>query len=131
MVAGDGQRWPGDRQKSGALLVDTLFDLALTQQMLDARARRSPPQRRSTHAGQRTRERRSLLRLNQLVTGAQIIASAASAAEMESLRHRGLMRSPSSISDPKRPSICASRSVAFRFDNIDLAAPDPLHSASH
>ena len=78
LVAGDG----------GSLLVDTLFDLALTQEMLDAMSSvmsTNPVQTLvNTHANG------DHCYGNQLVTGAEVIASAASAAEMEALPPAGL-----------------------------------------
>ena len=48
----------GDR----SLLVDTLFDLKLTREMLDAMRRATPAAAVDRHAGQHPRQRRSLLR---------------------------------------------------------------------
>jgi cyclase len=73
LVAGDG----------ASLLVDTLFDLALTRDMLDAMGSITGtcPIRTlvNTHANG------DHCYGNQLVTGAEVVASAASAAEMEAL----------------------------------------------
>src|SRR5579885_3409535 len=76
-----------------SLLVDTLFDLKLTREMLDAMRRATPAAARigtllNTHSnGDHTYG-------NQLVEGAEIVASSACAEEM---RHQGQPLAPGSI----------------------------------
>ena len=67
----------------GSLLVDTLFDLALTQDMLDAMAAVTATKPIETLVN--THANGDHCYGNQLITGAEVIASAASAAEMEGL----------------------------------------------
>jgi glyoxylase-like metal-dependent hydrolase (beta-lactamase superfamily II) len=67
----------------GSLLVDTLFDLKLTQEMLDAMA--SVTSTKPIETLVNTHANGDHCYGNQLVTGAEVIASAASAAEMENL----------------------------------------------
>ena len=67
----------------GSLLVDTLFDLKLTQEMLDAMAAVTSTKPIETLVN--THANGDHCYGNQLITGAEVIASAASAAEMENL----------------------------------------------
>jgi len=67
----------------GSLLVDTLFDLKLTQDMLDAMASITSTKPIDTLVN--THANGDHCYGNQLVTNAEVIASAASAAEMENL----------------------------------------------
>lgn len=67
----------------GSLLVDTLFDLGLTREMLDAMA--GVTSTRPIETLVNTHANGDHCYGNQLVTGAEVIASAASAAEMENL----------------------------------------------
>jgi cyclase len=71
------------RGDGGSLLVDTLFDLALTRAMLDAMAPITDTAPIATLVN--THANGDHCFGNQLVTGAEVIASAASAAEMEAL----------------------------------------------
>lgn len=68
-----------------SLLVDTLFDLKLTQEMLDAMRRAEPRAAESIGTLVNTHSNGDHCHGNQLVTGAEIIASTASAEEMNEL----------------------------------------------
>ncbi len=78
LAAGDG----------ASMLVDTLFDLALTQDMLDAMAAVTDTKPIGTLVN--THANGDHCYGNQLITGAEVITSAASAAEMEALPPAGL-----------------------------------------
>ncbi len=108
--------------EGGSLLVDTLFDLALTQQMLDAMASVIDTVPIETLVN--THANGDHCYGNQLVTGAEIIASAASAAEMESLPPSGLAKLLEIDLGPQVTQYLHDSFGAFRFDNIDLRAPD-------
>lgn len=112
LVVGDG----------GSLLVDTLFDLALTQQMLDAMASVVATVPIETLVN--THANGDHCYGNQLITGAEIIASAASAAEMENLPPSGLAKLLEIDLGPQVTQYLQDSFGAFRFDNIDLRAPD-------
>jgi cyclase len=68
-----------------SLLVDTLFDLKLTQEMLDAMRAAAPTATGQFDTLVNTHANGDHCHGNELVTGAEIIASAASAAEMNEL----------------------------------------------
>jgi cyclase len=68
-----------------SLLVDTLFDLKLTQEMLDAMRAAEPGATHQFDTLVNTHANGDHCHGNELVTGAEIIASAASAAEMNEL----------------------------------------------
>jgi len=68
-----------------SLLVDTLYDLKLTREMLDAMAGAEPLAARSFNTLVNTHANGDHCHGNELVHGAQIIASKASAAEMQEL----------------------------------------------
>ena len=110
LIVGDGT----------SLLVDTLFDLALTQRMLDtlsAHTRAAPIATVvNTHANG------DHCFGNQLVDGAEIVASAATAAEMPEVPPALLAQlnaAPGEIGDMFR-----SFFGAFQFDGIELRLPD-------
>jgi cyclase len=68
-----------------SLLVDTLFDLKMTQEMLDAMRSAQPTATAQFDTLVNTHANGDHCHGNELVTGAEIIASAASAAEMNEL----------------------------------------------
>lgn len=68
-----------------SLLVDTLFDLKMTQEMLDAMRAAAPTATGQFNTLVNTHANGDHCHGNELVTGAEIIASAASAAEMNEL----------------------------------------------
>ncbi|ACY17030.1 MBL fold metallo-hydrolase [Haliangium ochraceum] len=110
LIVGDGT----------SLLVDTLFDLALTQRMLDtlsAHTRAAPIATVvNTHANG------DHCFGNQLVDGAEIVASAATAAEMPEVPPALLAQlnaAPGEIGELFR-----SFFGAFQFDGIELRLPD-------
>jgi cyclase len=109
-----------------ALLVDTLFDLKLTREMLEAMRRAEP--KAAEHIGTlvNTHSNGDHTFGNQLVTGAEIIASKACAEEM---RHdNGAQR----LAEMKRASAARASEAAeflaeifapFEFDGIDVTMP--------
>ncbi len=106
---------------SESLLVDTLFDLELTQRMLDAMASltATAPIRQlvNTHANG------DHCYGNELVTGAEIIGSVASAEEMESLPPATLARMTAGGMGELLDAYMADAFGPFRFDNITLTPP--------
>jgi cyclase len=116
LVRGDG----------GSLLVDTLFDLDLTRAMLDAMAPITATDPIATLVN--THANGDHCYGNQLVGGAEVIASAASAAEMEQLPPSAL-----SLMTTMDLGDAANRYVRdafgpFRFDDIDPPHPDRTFS---
>lgn len=118
LVAGD----------DGSLLVDTLFDLALTRDMLDAMAPVTA-----------TRPVRTLVNThangdhcygNQLVAGAEVVASAASAAEMEALPPAGLAAMMGMDFGEPTNTYLAQAFGAFTFTGIDPPKPDRTFSGA-
>ncbi len=83
MAGGGGATPAWSHRQDGSLLVDTLFDLTLTQEMLDAMA--SVTSTKPIETLVNTHANGDHCYGNQLVAGAEVIASAASAAEMEKL----------------------------------------------
>ena len=104
--------------EEGSLLVDTLFDLRLTREMLDAMgavtATRPIQTLVNTHANG------DHCYGNQLVTGAQVIASAASAAEMENLPPAAMAAMMGSDFGP-----LLNRYLEESFGSFDFADIDP------
>jgi glyoxylase-like metal-dependent hydrolase (beta-lactamase superfamily II) len=112
LVRGDG----------GSLLVDTLFDLDLTRAMLDAMAPITAADPIATLVN--THANGDHCYGNQLVTGAEVIASAASAAEMESLPPSTLaMMTSLDLGDAANRYVKAAFGP-FRFDDIEPPHPD-------
>jgi glyoxylase-like metal-dependent hydrolase (beta-lactamase superfamily II) len=86
-----------------SLLVDTLFDLALTREMLDAMRAAEPRAARAIGTLVNTHANGDHCHGNQLVEGAEIIASSASAKEMAELTPEamaGLMRGVAADASP-------------------------------
>jgi glyoxylase-like metal-dependent hydrolase (beta-lactamase superfamily II) len=107
-----------------SLLVDTLFDLALTQEMLDAMRDAEPAARRigtvvNTHANG------DHCHGNQLVEGAEIIASTASAEEMSELPPAAMAQMMKVFRDDPSPLGRFARHCfgAFEFEGIRLTPP--------
>jgi cyclase len=106
-----------------SLLVDTLFDLRLTAEMLDAMRRAAPAARRigtlvNTHANG------DHCYGNQLVEGATIVASEASAQEMDELppdRMASILQSAEALG--AGGAFLARCFGAFRFDGITHTPP--------
>lgn len=118
LVRGDG----------GSLLVDTLFDLVLTREMLDAMAPvtgTAPIQTLvNTHANG------DHCYGNQLVTGAEVIASAASAAEMEALPPSALAAMLGlDLGEPANGYLRRAFG-AFEFEGIEAPHPDRTFEGS-
>jgi glyoxylase-like metal-dependent hydrolase (beta-lactamase superfamily II) len=108
-----------------SLLVDTLFDLQLTREMLDAMQAAEPKATRRIGTLVNTHANGDHCHGNQLVEGAEIIASSAAAEEMAELPPEamaGLMRA---LSDDPRPLGRYFRHCfgAFRFDGIRHTPP--------
>jgi cyclase len=110
LVRGDG----------GSLLVDTLFDLRLTRAMLDAMAPITATDPIQTLVN--THANGDHCYGNQLVTGAEVIASAASAAEMEALP-------PSALDVMKTLDLgdAANRYVQGAFGPFSFVDIEPPH----
>ena len=116
------------RGGGGSLLVDTLFDLALTREMLEAMAPITSTDPIdvlvNTHANG------DHCYGNQLVTGAEVIASAASAAEMEALPPSTLSTMTSlDLGDAANAYVKAAFGP-FRFDDIEPPHPDRTFAGS-
>ncbi len=107
LVAGDGS----------SLLVDTLFDLALTQEMLDAMAAVTETAPVSTLVN--THANGDHCYGNQLVTGAEVIASAASAAEMDAMPPAGLAAMMAADFGPVTNRYVQEAFGPFTFTGID------------
>jgi cyclase len=107
-----------------SLLVDTLFDLDLTGEMLSALRETTPAAARiasvvNTHANG------DHCYGNALVAGAEIVASQACAAEMAALPPAalaGLMQAAPDMGEPG--AFLLDIFGAFNFDDIELAAPN-------
>jgi glyoxylase-like metal-dependent hydrolase (beta-lactamase superfamily II) len=116
LVRGDG----------GSLLVDTLFDLKLTRAMLDAMAPITATDPIevlvNTHANG------DHCYGNQLVTGAEVVASAASAAEMESLPPTALSLMTSLDLGDAANRYVQDAFGPFHFDDIEPPHPDRTFS---
>lgn len=111
-----------------SLLVDTLFDLALTQDMLDAMGSVIDTKPISTLVN--THANGDHCYGNQLVTGAQVIASAASAAEMESLPPAALAAMMNADFGPLANRYLAESFGPFTFTGIDPPRVDRTFSGS-
>jgi len=116
------------RGDGGSLLVDTLFDLDLTRAMLDAMAPITATAPIATLVN--THANGDHCYGNQLVTGAEVIASAASAAEMEQLPPSTLgMMTSLDLGDATNRYIKAAFGP-FTFDDIEPPHPDRTFSGS-
>jgi cyclase len=116
------------RGDGGSLLVDTLFDLALTRSMLDAMAPITATAPIATLVN--THANGDHCYGNQLVTGAEVIASAAAAAEMEQLPPStlGLMTSLD-LGDATNRYVRMAFGP-FTFDDIEPPHPDRTFSGA-
>jgi cyclase len=116
------------RGDGGSLLVDTLFDLNLTRAMLDAMAPITATAPVVTLVN--THANGDHCYGNQLVTGAEVIASAASAAEMEQLPPSTLgMMTSLDLGDATNRYI-AKAFGPFAFDGIEPPRPDRTFSGA-
>jgi glyoxylase-like metal-dependent hydrolase (beta-lactamase superfamily II) len=109
---------------ASSLLVDTLFDLHLTGEMLAALREATPAAERITTVVN-THANGDHCYGNALVAGADIVASQACAAEMAALPPAalaGLMRAAPDMGEPG--AFLLDIFGAFRFDGIELVAPD-------
>ncbi|MET0147788.1 MAG: MBL fold metallo-hydrolase [Acidimicrobiales bacterium] len=116
------------RGGGGSLLVDTLFDLALTRSMLEAMAPITATAPIATRVN--THANGDHCYGNQLVTGAEVIASAAAAAEMEPLPPSplGLMTSLD-LGDTTNRYVRMAFGP-FTFDDIEPPHPDRTFSGA-
>ena len=103
---------------SGSLLVDTLFDLKLTEEMLDAMSAITSTKPIETLVN--THANGDHCYGNQLVTGAEVIASAASAAEMEGLPPSAMHAMMQADFGPE-----LNRYLAESFGPFDFSAIEP------
>jgi cyclase len=112
----------------GSLLVDTLFDLALTRQMLDAMggitATRPIGTVVNTHANG------DHCYGNQLVSGAEVVASAASAAEMDALPPSALAAMMAARFGDPLDRYLEQAFGPFTFTGIDPPRPDRTFSGT-
>jgi glyoxylase-like metal-dependent hydrolase (beta-lactamase superfamily II) len=108
-----------------SLLVDTLFDLALTREMLEAMRGAEPRAARAIRTLVNTHANGDHCHGNQLVEGAEIIASTASAREMEELPPEALAALLRQIADDPSPAARFMRHIfgPFRFDGIRHTPP--------
>lgn len=112
-----------------SLLVDTLFDLALTQRMLDE-MRRATPAARSIDVVVNTHANGDHCWGNQLVAGARIIASRAAAAEMPELPPQILAQLMRQAPAMGQLGAYLTRIFgAFAFDGITLTPPTETFDA--
>ena len=114
LIVGDGT----------SLLVDTLFDLSLTQAMLDTLAPHTSAAPIDTVVN--THANGDHCYGNQLVDGAEIVASAATAAEMSEVPPAllaGLNKAPGEVGELFR-----SFFGEFEFDGIEVRQPDRTFS---
>lgn len=116
LVSGDG----------ASLLVDTLFDLALTRDMLDAMAPITSTNPIGTLVN--THANGDHCFGNQLVTGAEVVASAASAAEMEDLPPAGLEAMMNTDFGETANQYLQESFGAFTFAGIDPPTVDRTFS---
>jgi glyoxylase-like metal-dependent hydrolase (beta-lactamase superfamily II) len=108
-----------------SLLVDTLFDLKLTREMLDAMRRAEPQATAQIDALVNTHSNGDHTFGNQLVGGAEIIASKACAEEMI---HDGGAKRLAEMKRHAAPTSLAGKFLAeifapFDFDGIDVTMP--------
>lgn len=101
----------------GSLLVDTLFDLRLTQDMLDAMASVTATKPIETLVN--THANGDHCYGNQLVTGAEVIASAASALEMENLPPAAMAAMMGGDFGPQLNRYLDEAFGPFEFDGIE------------
>ena len=108
-----------------SLLVDTLFDLALTQEMLDAMRAAEPRAARTIRTLVNTHANGDHCHGNQLVEGAEIIASTASAKEMSELPPEALAGLMRGVADDPSPVARYFRHCfgKFQFEGIRHVAP--------
>ncbi|HYF47097.1 MAG TPA: MBL fold metallo-hydrolase [Acidimicrobiales bacterium] len=116
LVRGDG----------GSLLVDTLFDLALTREMLEAMAPITATDPIETLVN--THANGDHCYGNQLVAEAEVIASAASAAEMDALPPSALAVMTSLDLGDAGNRYVRGAFGPFRFDDIEPPHPDRTFS---
>ncbi len=106
----------------GSLLVDTLFDLDLTRDMLDAMSAVTATKPIATLVN--THANGDHCYGNQLVTGAEVIASAASAAEMEGLPPSAMAAMMKADFGPELNRYLAEAFGPFDFDGIEAPRID-------
>jgi glyoxylase-like metal-dependent hydrolase (beta-lactamase superfamily II) len=108
-----------------SLLVDTLFDLALTREMLDAMRAAEPRAARAIRTVVNTHANGDHCHGNQLVAGAEIIASTASAQEMAELPPEALAAIVRRIQQDPSPTARFMRHCfgAFDFEGIRHTPP--------
>jgi glyoxylase-like metal-dependent hydrolase (beta-lactamase superfamily II) len=108
-----------------SLLVDTLFDLKLTQEMLDAMRRAEPRAAASIGTLVNTHANGDHCHGNQLVAGAEIIASTASAEEMDELPPEAMAALMRQIADDPGPLASFMRHCfgAFDFEPVKHTPP--------
>lgn len=114
------------RGDGGSLLVDTLFDLLLTRAMLDAMAPITATAPIATLVN--THANGDHCYGNQLVTGAEVIASADCAAEMEQLPPSTLGKMTSLDLGEATNRYIAMAFGPFTFDDIEPPHPDRTFS---
>jgi glyoxylase-like metal-dependent hydrolase (beta-lactamase superfamily II) len=108
-----------------SLLVDTLFDLELTREMLEAMRSAEPRAARAIRTLVNTHANGDHCHGNQLVEGAEIIASTASAKEMAELPPEALAALMKQIAADPSPAARFMRHIfgPFRFDGIRHTPP--------
>jgi len=108
-----------------SLLVDTLFDLKLTQEMLDAMRDAEPRAARSIGTLVNTHANGDHCHGNQLVAGAEIIASTASAEEMNELPPEAMAAMMKQLGDDPSPFAAYMRHCfgPFEFDDVKHTPP--------
>lgn len=111
-----------------SLLVDTLFDLSLTREMLDAMRRAEPAAERigtlvNTHANG------DHCYGNQLVKGARVVTSAATAAELGEVTP-AMLHAMATASAQDNPALTFFQEAfgAFDFEGIEVPPPDETFS---
>jgi glyoxylase-like metal-dependent hydrolase (beta-lactamase superfamily II) len=110
---------------SGALLVDTLFDLRLTGEMLDT-MRRATPAARNIGTVVNTHANGDHCYGNGAVSGAEIVASEACAAEMDLVRPAALgeaVRRGAAGEGGEAGAFTADIFGPFDFDGVDVVPP--------
>jgi glyoxylase-like metal-dependent hydrolase (beta-lactamase superfamily II) len=108
-----------------SLLVDTLFDLALTREMLDAMRKAEPAAARQIGTLVNTHANGDHCHGNELVEGAEIIASTASAAEMNELPPETMAAMMKAMAGNESPPARFMRHCfeAFDFEGIRHTPP--------
>jgi cyclase len=113
-----------------SLLVDTLFDLALTARMLEE-LRAVAPAAASIGTLVNTHANGDHCYGNQLVTGAEIVASTASAREMDEVPPAALARLLAAAPDLGRAGAYLQQIFgAFTFEGIEVAPPTTTFDGS-